>query len=153
MSLPLLLLAACSGAGQDSGPEGCTPGTCTLDPCAELTPTASAIECCITNHGRGLEGEAASDLARLCSGEACASEQYLSEEAARCAAQAYGLALGEGGCLASFRENGDDNTFVWVVENVTEQTCSSGIWIGRSGDTVTVGALAGELVSEGAYAD
>lgn len=156
MTFALFWLLACAGIGSDrsSGTSGCADDQCVLDSCVDGSSVEVMLACCVSSHGRGLEGLGAETLARSCSGDACDEGLYLSSAAALCAAQAQGLAVGVSECTATFnpRDSSGAN-FNWDAANVTRRACLDGEWSLGSGETVTVDAISGEFLSSGYYAD
>jgi hypothetical protein len=93
-------------------------------------------------------------LSASCTGDACDPNLYLSEQTAICAAQGYGLSLGIAECTAIFSPRDTSGaSFNWTAHNVKERACIDGEWGLGSGRTVTIDAVTGEFLSEGAYAD
>lgn len=129
----LLPVGSCtpgSGAVRETGwwNEECpeTP-TCSLHACATQAGDAG-ISCCLAAEGRGLDGDAAAELATDCDPEmmSCDPGDYVSKAAAVCIAQVAGLASGSGSCGGHFSVNGVEGAAWWMILNEREPNCSSG---------------------------
>lgn len=140
--MPRLFLTAVALAGSCSAGSGSvtetrwwneecpeTP-TCTLHSCATQGEggTDDGIACCIAAEGRGLDEQAAGDLALDCNPAtmSCDPDDYLREAAAVCIAHVAGLAAGDGSCGGHFWLNGEEGTAWWIVENQHASHCVTG---------------------------
>lgn len=101
--------------------------TCTLHACAAQAGDAG-ISCCLAAEGRGLDEDAAADLADGCNPEtmSCDPEDYVSRAAAACIAQVAGLESGSGGCGGHFSVNGVEGAAWWMILNEHGPDCSTG---------------------------
>ena len=151
----VLLLAATSlGLGCASGTDSCgislsTSSECEADPCAVDCQTHEVgVQCCISRHGRGLAGRAAGTLSESCEGRACDADRHISEEAATCVAQVYGLPTGIGWCGAAFAGQGSE--YVWIAINTESETdCDSGSrYFFRSGQAMRLDSQSGALLDD-----
>ena len=116
--------AAETGWWNEECPE--TP-TCTAHACAAQDGDAG-IACCLASEGRGLDGDAAQELARACDPErmSCDPGDYVSEAAAVCIAQVAGLATGNGSCGGHFSVDGAEGAARWMILNELGPNCSEG---------------------------
>jgi hypothetical protein len=116
---------------------------CDVDPCIQRCLLGDLLECCIDEHGRGLDSDATASLLQTCSESACDSEQYLSRQAAVCVAQELGIGLqaGPGTCMQSFKRV--DGKYVWRVITLWDEACTEPGDIAFAGAEVFVDALSG----------
>jgi hypothetical protein len=126
-----VLLGACAAGGDRSAggwnPECPATPTCTLHACA-AEAGEDGIVCCIEAEGRGLDEEAAADLARSCDADtiSCDPADYISEAAAVCIAQVAGLQAGAGSCWGSLQVHATDGQAGWLVQSESLPNCSTG---------------------------
>lgn len=148
----LSLSVACLPQFNDTAaPEdaSCEAGSCPIDACAD-----GDVQCCIAAHGRGLDADAAATLAESCVDPYCDAGQYLSEAAAVCIAQVYGLEPGVDHCGAGFEPaDATGAAFEFQVHNVTNHECVDGGWWFSRGQILWIDAISGELNGEGSYID
>ncbi|MES2638722.1 MAG: hypothetical protein V4850_04550 [Myxococcota bacterium] len=134
--LSLILLSAClAEPPADTGPadEACTlaeaDGTeaCPVDSCADgCASVEEGVACCVAAHGHGDPGEVTLERTMYCgTPETYDPSDYLSEAAARCAAQVYGLPAGVGDCYATLVVCDGGARADWYVQSVREQRCGS----------------------------
>lgn len=126
-----VLLGACATGGDQSArgwnPECPASPTCSLHACA-AEAGEDGITCCIEAERRGLDDEAAADLARSCDAAtmSCDPADYISEAAAVCIAQVAGLEVGAGSCWGSLQVHAADGQVGWLVQSESLPNCSTG---------------------------
>lgn len=146
----VFLACECVHRDQDEdvpcGPE--TEGTelCPIDPCAEgCEDVSEAVRCCVSSHGYGITEEQGAIVLNGCEGEVCDLSQYLSDAAARCIAQAYGMEPGVSYCYARVVDQASG--VVWDVWNIQQETCTAEDYRFATGAEYYLDAHTGELVA------
>ncbi|MDO9280269.1 MAG: hypothetical protein Q7U06_00030 [Pseudomonadota bacterium] len=145
-SFLLLLLSACvAETPADTAPaEACTlaeaAGTeaCPVDTCADACASVEAgVACCVAAHGYGDPGAVSLERTSYCATpETYDPSDYLSEAAARCAAQVYGLPAGLGECYATLVVCDGGARADWYVQSRREEGCGYATYDGLVVDAV-----------------
>lgn len=148
----LLLACAVTKSDSEAEPPPDPPGACSLteadgteacpvDPCAACASVEEGLACCLTAHGMGTPGPVTVPRSIHCATEQTYDPaDYWSEDAARCAAQVYGLGPGIDVCQADLSVCDDDAD--WYVMNLSRQGCG---WWEYEG--LLVGARDGHVTS------
>lgn len=121
-SLVLFALSACAEEPPCLDPNIWDNPRCPLDSCVQYDDDLDkAMACCIEAHGYGLTPEEA----ERCAGD-CDPSDYLSAEAALCAAQVQGLPQGIGSCHSDFNPPHDEGPGHWIATTRTGHPCVPG---------------------------
>lgn len=106
--------------GEDDGSEKCPIDACAIG-CASVE---EGLECCRATHGNGEPGAITVERTAYCATEQTYDPgDYLGEDAARCAAQVYGLTGGLDECYATLVVCDGGERAEWYVQSVQSEGC------------------------------